>query len=212
LAARELEQIFLLSPANLGGERAALLLSDRARFPLARALHLPGGAPLGEVFSFLSGLYFRGKLTYARAFGTPPAGLPGALVITPGEGLRDPAESVTAARLKSWAQVRIDLTDARYLAPLTMHARALARGTRATCRIVLLGSIATDKYTRPLLDAFGPRLLFPPDFVGRGDMSRGALMLQAARLGRELAYEPVSGAARHGPRAPSVRARPRTRA
>jgi hypothetical protein len=54
-----------------------------------------------------------------------------------------------------------------------------------------------------LLDVVGERLLFPTDFVGRGDMSRGALLLRAAREGRELAYEPVAGAL--------PRLRPRTR-
>ena len=35
-----------------------------------------GGAPIGEVFSFLSSLYFRGKLTYAQRFAAPPTGVP----------------------------------------------------------------------------------------------------------------------------------------
>ena len=69
---------------------------------------------------------------------------------------------------------------------------------------MLLGSVATDKYVRPLVRVFGDHLLFPSDFVGRGDMSRGALMLRAARDGRELAYAPVEGSARRGPRAPGI--------
>ena len=99
--------VFLLSPASTSGRRAAMLLRDSAQFPLARALRSPGGAPLGDLFSFCSSLYFRGKLTYARAFGRPPAGLCGAFVITPGEGLRDPAEPVTLARLRRYDEVRI---------------------------------------------------------------------------------------------------------
>src|SRR5690606_20239197 len=63
------ERVFLLSPAHCGGRRAQLLLNEAAEFPLAQRIRSPEGAPLGEVFSFLSGLYFRGKLTYARRFG-----------------------------------------------------------------------------------------------------------------------------------------------
>jgi hypothetical protein len=70
--------------------------------------------------------------------------------------------------------------------------------------VVLLGSIATGKYVDVLLEIMGTRLLFPTDFVGRGDMSRGALMLRAARKGSELSYEPVAGAVRRGRRARRV--------
>jgi hypothetical protein len=48
-------------------------MSPNASFELATELRDPHGAPIGEVFAFVSGLYFRGKLTYARAFaGTGP--------------------------------------------------------------------------------------------------------------------------------------------
>ncbi|PYN18626.1 MAG: hypothetical protein DMD76_29125, partial [Candidatus Rokuibacteriota bacterium] len=87
-------RVFLLSPANCGGERAQLLFSPRATFDLALRLRTPGGAPLGEVMSFVSGLYFRGKLTYGTRFGVP-------LVITPHAGLRLPDEPVTLARLRA---------------------------------------------------------------------------------------------------------------
>jgi predicted kinase len=76
--------IFLLSPASTGGERAALLFKEPATFPMAIQLRADSGVPLGEVFSFVSSLYFRGKLSYAAAFARPPAGLCGAFVITPG--------------------------------------------------------------------------------------------------------------------------------
>jgi hypothetical protein len=177
-----------------------VLLRTAADFPLARQVRSPEGAPLGEVFAFLSGLYFRGKLTYARAFARPPRGLPGALVISPAEGLRFPEERVTVDRLRAWADVDIHAANPRFTEPLLEHARALAAGT--TCAIVLLGSVATAKYVDPLLRAFGERLLFPADFVGRGDMSRGALLLRAARDGRELDYLPVATSSRSRPSAP----------
>ena len=63
-----------------------------------------------------------------------------------------------------------------------------------------LGSISTQRYVEPLLTAFGTRLLFPPAFLGRGDMSRGGLLLRAAAAANELAYEPLAGAVRHGKR------------
>ena len=59
------KRIFLLSPANIAGIRAGQIMSGHARSDLAIRLR-DGGAPLGEVFSFISGLYFCGKLAYAR--------------------------------------------------------------------------------------------------------------------------------------------------
>ena len=97
-------RIFLLSPASSSGERARLLFNPHAQFALALAVRTMEGAPLGEVFSFLSGLYFRGKLGYARAFARPPAGVPGVVVITPSEGLVSPESPVTLDRLRRWAQ------------------------------------------------------------------------------------------------------------
>ena len=70
--------------------------------------------------------------------------------------------------------------------------------------MVLLGSIATGKYVDVLLDVVGERLLFPAEFVGRGDMSRGALLLRAARTDAELIYATVAGTVRRGPRAGKV--------
>jgi predicted kinase len=198
------ETIFLLSPASTSGERGRLLLNPDAAFPLARALRSPQGAPLGDAFSFLSSLYFRGKLTYARAFGRPPPKLCPAFVITPGEGLRDPAEPLTIARLRRYDEVRIKPNEPRYLAPLLRDAGALAQLAGAGCRFVLLGSVASTRYVEPLLEVFGERLLFPPAFVGRGDMSRGGLLLRCVDGGEELDYAPVQGAMRHGPRPPRL--------
>jgi hypothetical protein len=186
--------VFLLSPATLSGRRAEIVFNPRARFPLAERLHGPGGAALGDVFSFVSGLYFRGKLTYARAFGRPPEGLAPGFVITPGEGLRPVDEVVTVGRLQQWATVEVDAHNPAFTEPLLRHAEALERAHGALTRFVLLGSVATNKYVRPLSRVFGDHLLFPPDFVGRGDMSRGALMLRAARANKELSYLPVEGA------------------
>lgn len=201
--------IFMLSPANLGGERAALLENPNATFPLARQLRSPEGAPLGDLFSFVSGLYFRGKMAYALAFSNAPQGLSGSLVISAGAGLRFLHEPVTMERLRSFQGVDIDERNRKFTEPLVAHATALREALGGTARFVLLGSVATDKYVRPLLDVFGEQLLFPPDFIGRGDMSRGGLLLRAARAGRELEYAPVARAERHGrrpARLPALRA------
>jgi predicted kinase len=196
--------LFFISPANLSGERAALLFNPSARFPLAEQLRTAEGAPLGDVYAFVSGLYFRGKKTYAEAFGKAPEGLSAGLVISPSEGLRFLYEPVTLARLRSWADVPIDEHNPAFTEPLIEHAAALEQALGESARFVLLGSVATDKYVVPLGKVFGPRLLFPPDFIGRGDMSRGSLLLQAARAGHELAYAPIHGSERHGRRAAGV--------
>jgi hypothetical protein len=193
-------RLFLLSPAHCGGERAQLLLSPRARFDLAERVRTPPGAPLGEVFSFLSGLYFRGKLAYAEAFARPPSGLAGAYVITPSEGIRRLDEPTDVARLRRFAQVAIDLEEPRYRRPLERDIGLLATALPPGAEVILLGSVATGKYLQLLEHALGERLRFPVAFVGRGDMSRGGLMLRCARAGTELDYIAVSGAARRGPR------------
>jgi len=191
-------QIFLLSPAFCGGERAKLLFNPDASFSLAVRLR-SAGVPIGELFAFLSGLYFRGKLAYARAFARPPRGVPGALVITPTRGLVDPDTPVTLEDMREFADVNIALQSNRFLEPLARDAEALAASSKST-PVILLGSIATDKYVGTLAAALGDRLHFPEAFVGRGDMSRGGLLLRSVRDSAELAYIPVSGATRRGAR------------
>jgi hypothetical protein len=195
-------RIFLLSPAHCGGQRAQLVLRKQARFDLARRVQSAQGAPLGEVFSFMSGLYFRGKLAYARSFARPPAGVNGTLVITPCQGFQPPQTQVGATLLRRYGRVDIDPDDPRYRRPLVRDARALAAAldTAAGWQVVLLGSVASGKYVEPLTQVFGERLVFPAEFVGRGDMSRGGLLLRCVADGRELDYMPLLGASRRGPR------------
>jgi hypothetical protein len=197
-------RVFLLSPASCTGKRAELLLGESASFDLALRVRSPEGAPLGEVFAFLSGLYFRGKLAYAQAFARPPPDAPGLLVITSHRGLVPPEHPVTARDLRGFATVDLDPRDGRYRHPLERDARRLCEALGPKCPIVLLGSIATDKYISVLGEIFGERFHFPAEFAGRGDMSRGGLLLRKVRERCELAYVPVSGAARHGPRPPRL--------
>ena len=121
-------------------------------------------------------------------------------VITANRGLVAADAPVSPAELRAFGLVDIRADDPRYRAPLVRDVAGLAE--HPGLELVLLGSVATGKYVDVLLDVVGERLLFPSDFAGRGDMSRGALLLRSAREGLELAYEPVAGAlARLRPRA-----------
>ena len=191
-----MNRLFILSPANVAGLRARLILREEAAFPLAVRLR-DGGAPIGEVMSFMSGLYFRGKHSYSRTFARPPAGVAGAWVVTTNRGLWPAEEVVTSRQLRDFATGDIDAEDPRYRRPLVADVKRLAR---SGAEIVLLGSIATGKYVDVLTEILGERLLFPPAFVGRGDMSRGGLLLRCVESGTELPYAPVVGAIRHGKR------------
>jgi hypothetical protein len=196
---------FVLSPANSGGVRGALVLRAEAAFPLARRLRSPQGVPIGEVYAFVSGLYFRGKLAYARAFACAPHAIH---VIVPGRGLLHPDTPVTLDALRAIAAVPVALEDPRYRAPFARDAEALAATLGDGCA-VLLGSIATPKYVDVLSAALGERLRFPLEFVGRGDMSRGGLLLRHTEAGRELTYVRVDETVRRGPRPPRLAPRPR---
>lgn len=186
--------IFLLSPAHCGGKRAALLTRDEAAFDLAVRFRSPYGAPLGEVFSFLSGLYFRGKLAYSERFARPTATAPGTLVITSSRGVVSPQTPLTPMLLDEFARTPIDLREPAYLEPLVASVSTLNAELPSHSHFVLLGSVASNKYVHPLLDLLGERLLFPPAFAGMGDMQRGSLLLRAAAEESELEYRPVAGA------------------
>src|SRR6478736_3304863 len=132
-------RIFLLSPAYAGGERARMILRDQAQFPLARTLRGKSGAPIAEVFTFLSGLYFRGKIAYANAFARPARGMPGVLVITPTRGLIDVATPIGLDDLREFAEVDIDEDGPRYRLPFEQTVAKLAKQLRAAGEVVLLG-------------------------------------------------------------------------
>jgi hypothetical protein len=201
------QRIFLLSPAYAGGRRAQMLLSERASFELARKLRSKQGATVAEVFTFLSGLYFRGKIAYANTFARTKNGSCGVFVITPTRGLVDARSTITLEDLREFAGVAIDETDPRYRKPLERSVRRLAKNLTNGSEVVLLGSIATRKYVEIFLKHFNERLRFPADFVGRGDMSRGGLMLRCAADRKELSYISVKGAVLHGARPPKLEPR-----
>jgi hypothetical protein len=190
--------VFLLSPARCDGKRAQVLIREGASFPLARRIRSQEGVPLGEVFSFLSGLYFRGKLAYANQFSQH------AWIITTNRGLVSPKTHVTLDDLKEFGCTNIHEDDDAYRKPLLLDAKRIVRTLEHDRAVVLLGSVATGKYVDVLLDVFGDRLRFPAEFAGRGDMSRGGLMLRCVDRGEELTYVPINGAARRGKRPPKL--------
>ena len=181
-----------------------MILSERAQFELAKRLRSKEGATIAEVFTFLSGLYFRGKITYANAFARLANDDSGVLVITPTRGLVKAGSLITLSDLREFAAVDIDEGDPRYRKPLEKSLRALKKTISDDCDVVLLGSIATGKYVDVFLKYFGERLRFPADFVGRGDMSRGGLMLRCAADRTELQYISVAGAVLNGKRPPKL--------
>jgi hypothetical protein len=193
--------VFLLSPAYCGGDRATMLLRRGAGSPLALRLRA-GTLTLGEAFTFLSGLYFRGKLAYARTFA---ASAEATLVITPTRGLQSPDGPVSIKLLREFAEVDVSSNDPRYRKPLERDAVRLASVLPADSRVILLGSVATGKYVDVLTRALGSRLHYPTAFIGRGDMSRGGLLLRSARAAVELEYAVIDPAAkRRGARPPKL--------
>ena len=183
-------RLFLLSPANLSGIRAKQLASPKASFAAARQFRSELGVPIADAFEFMSSLYFRGKIAYARRFAVPsPAvGGDGIFVITSGFGLVSPDWRLTEERMKRMKKIDVDVATRNYTKPLKEHAQLLARALEDDAQVVLLGSVATGKYVDVLRPILGDKLRFPTLFAGLGDMSRGGLMLRAAREGRELQY------------------------
>jgi hypothetical protein len=191
MAKNSKRRIFLLSPANLSGRRAQLLLREAAAFDLATRVR-ETGAPIGEIFSFISGLYFRGKLAYANAFSNADKNPTQSIfIITATRGLVPPHARIAHDGLNEMAGVPISCADPRYTLPLERDLTHLAAEIGKSTEVVLLGSIATPKYLAPLTKAFGKQVLVPTDFIGRGDMSRGALLLRAVRSMQPLAYAPA---------------------
>ena len=187
------QRVFLLSPAHAGGKRAAMLFRSSANFALAHRLRMSGLA-LGEAFSFMSPLYFRGKLLYASTFANAPEGVPSSLVITPSRGLLNPETVVGREELAEICDEPVHMENPKYRDPLERDLASLSETLGSRVRVVLLGSIATPKYLPILREKLGERLVVPRRFVGLGNMSRGALLLRCSREGCELEYIPAAQA------------------
>jgi hypothetical protein len=182
-------RIFLLSPANASGIKGQRLLHATGESDLALRLR-DAGAPLGEVYRFISSLYFRGKLDYAEKFQNPPRGVAGVHIIT-GAGLMLPESVITLSELRRISATSIDAKNSHYRLPLDLDLLRLRQVVGNETDVILLGSVATSKYITPIQEVFGERLLVPRDFLGLGDMSRGSILLRCCAQGSELAYVPV---------------------
>ena len=183
-------RIFLLSPANTSGIKGQRLLSSSGESEVAARLR-GLGVPLGDVYRYISSLYFRGKLDYAQRFQNPPRGTAGIQIIT-GAGLMLPETVVTLSELRRISEIEIDAKNSKYRVPLDSDLQRLRQAVGTETEIILLGSVATSKYIAPLGEVFGEQLLFPRDFLGLGDMSRGSILLRCCTQGSELAYHPVA--------------------
>ena len=201
---QSLTLVLLLSPARCDGRRARLLLRPGAGSEAAARLRA-GAMTLGEAFSVMSSLYFRGKLAYARSVVARRGESAASFVITPTRGLLVPNTMASLALLEEFATTDIASGDARFRQPLERDLASLRQRLTADARVVLLGSIASDKYLEVLAPALGAHLYYPPAFIGRGDMSRGGLLLRSAARGEELDYAPLSAhTPRHGRRPPRL--------
>ena len=148
----------------------------------------------------MSGLYFRGKITYARKFGR-------AFVITPDQGLIPAETTITSQVLIRFADAEIDLGNPGYRTPLEQTARALADEAGARCAVRAARQRRVGEICPGAERRFSVRgSSFRRTFVGRGDMSRGGLLLRAAAASAGARLHP-----RHRRRAPwgsSAEARP----
>ncbi len=185
-------KVFVLSPATTHGAKARVLTATEPRTPSARRLHGAQGMMLGEAFSYLSGLYFRGKLAYARTFATAPPCLGGAgiYVITPTDGLLDPDSVLGVADLERFASAAEGSTAGRIA--FERAVQSLERAMGPSCDVVLLGSVGSRKYSDVLEPVLGDRLLFPRRLYNEGQIQRGALLLEHAERGEELEYAPLA--------------------
>jgi hypothetical protein len=182
-------RIFLLSPANASGIKGQRLFAPASSCELALRLR-NGGVALGEIYRFISSLYFRGKLEYAQRFQHAPEGVAGVQIIT-GAGLMLPETVITLERLQTVSATSIDAKNTSYRLPLDRDLLRLREVAGDGVDVILLGSVATYKYIDPIKAVFGERLLFPKEFLGVGDMSRGSMLLRSCAQGRELEYIPV---------------------
>ena len=194
-----MNRVFVLSPANCNGLRARWVLKKNSRSELALRLR-SSGVPLGEVFTYLSALYFRGKLAYAQAYAAPPPACPGVWIITPTAGLVPHDLLIQLPKLRGFGRVPIHLKNRLYCSSLRRSARKLAADIGPNCDLILLGSIGTGKYLDILAPIFGSRLRIPAEFVGLGDMSRGGLLLRCVRENRQLNYIDAASVTTPGPK------------
>lgn len=100
-------------------------MKDCAQSYLHRRLRNEG-VLLGDLFPFISGLSFRGKLAYACAFARSPNDLAGAYVITACGGLIPPEKRVTLEQMREICIGDVDPANVCYCRPLTRDLHILS--------------------------------------------------------------------------------------
>jgi hypothetical protein len=179
--------IFLLSPADASGRRGQMLLNPKSQFELAQRLRT-SGITLGEAYSFMSSLYFRGKLSYAATFANQTHDQPSIQIITPTRGLLSPHTTLNLSDLSDLGLERILEKNPRYRDPLERDLRKLSESLGTEGKVIFLGSLGTKRYIPLLKEILGNRILVPRDFLGMGNMKRGAVLLRCVREHRQLSY------------------------
>jgi hypothetical protein len=117
--------------------------------------------------------------------------------------LQDPDRPFTLALLREFAVGDVSLDNPDYRSALERDVIALSTRIGKKAQVVLLGSVASGKYVDCVVaDSSAIACAYPISFVGRGDMSRGGLLLRSAASGEELEYGPAHG------RRPAARAAP----
>lgn len=159
----------------------------------------PGGdftspGTLGEAFSRISALYFRGKLAYARHFGNGSASVDAVQVITPSRGLLPAGADVTPELLDEFASTPIGADEPAYREALANSLGLLSEKVGPVGEFVFLGSLATPKYTDVLVERLGRSVFTPEAFVGMGNMKRGSILLRAVEAGTPLPLLPLRDA------------------
>jgi hypothetical protein len=185
--------IFLLSPADASGRRGQMLLSQKSQFELAHRLRTKG-ITLGEAYSFMSSLYFRGKLAYATAFASQIHNLLSIQIITPSRGLLPPRTTLSLADFLDLGVERILEKNPRYRDPLERDLRKLSESLGEDGKVIFLGSLGTKRYIPLLKEILGHRILVPRDFLGMGNMRRGAVLLRCVREHCQLTYVTLASA------------------
>ena len=175
-------RVFLLSPAHLGGERARILMRPEASFDLAarvrekRRCARRRDLRVSERALLPRQAHLRGRVRGGAA--SPRS--------------RRPTSSPPTAGWPPCTSASITRARPRWAASTSTARRGLSQAARARRQeageadrrrrggAARLGGV-DEVHRRARARCSSARLVCPVDFVGRGDMSRGSLMLQARR-------------------------------
>ena len=150
------------------------------------------------------------QATYASRFGRPPPSLPPALVITPTRGLQSPSLPISRSLIEEFASLDWHRpTRAFWIRSSRVRVSFVHRSSQR-CAWSCSGASRRAGTSSRWRASSRAGCNYPAEFVGRGDMSRGGLLLRHAEEGRELDYVPLAaGLTRHGAKPPKLPPLPR---